>query len=377
MTDMHRHADAALMATGIDRLDALMGADGVMALDPRTTAATRVDLLRTALTHHLEVDDAYARYAETLRFSPEQLQGVADLGSVPLLPSALFKHPTALRDPSPPVVATTSSGTKGSVSVVPRDDVTLMRFFASVMCGTREVLGVDDFATPMHHLGPDPIEAHHLWIAYVVAGCALYFPCTHHIADGVLDPAAVVAALDAAEGPVVVVGPPALIARVVADLGGRRIRLPAGSQLVTVGGWKRAEGTVVSAPELQGAAADALGITPADIRDTFNMVELNTAIFECRAHRKHIPPWLTVRARSPRDLAVQPAGDQGILAYLDPGPTSFPGFVLSDDLGRVDEDVACECGLTTDVLHLDRRVSRLEQRGCALKVDASTRRKSL
>jgi long-chain-fatty-acid---luciferin-component ligase len=111
-----------------------------------------------------------------------------------------------------------------------------------------------------------------------------------------------------------------------------------------------------------------LGLAPKRIRDVFNMVELNTAIFECEAGAKHVPPWLEVTARSGEDLSVMPPGEAGILAYLDPTPLSYPGFVLSDDIGYVGAQ-ECSCGRLGKTLVLQRRLKVVEERGCGRKMD--------
>ena len=102
------------------------------------------------------------------------------------------------------------------------------------------------------------------------------------------------------------------------------------------------------------------------MRDTFNMVELNTVILECRYHRKHVPPWVHATTRDPRTLSPLPSGVEGVLSYLDPTPVSYPGFVFSDDLGVVFEAVECGCGRLGDVLAISRRIDRVKERVDAL-----------
>jgi long-chain-fatty-acid---luciferin-component ligase len=86
-----------------------------------------------------------------------------------------------------------------------------------------------------------------------------------------------------------------------------------------------------------------------------------------------VPPWLRVTARDPGDLRVLGEGESGMLGYVDPLATSYPGFVLSDDLGTVSYGVDCACGRRSDMLRIERRLSRVESRGCALKLDQVAR----
>jgi len=100
------------------------------------------------------------------------------------------------------------------------------------------------------------------------------------------------------------------------------------------------------------------------------MVELNTVVLECSAKRKHVPPWLYVRARNAADLTVLDDCEEGVLSFLDGTAESYPAFILSDDIGAVVSNMKCECGRTTDVVEIRRRVRRIEERGCALRMSA-------
>jgi long-chain-fatty-acid---luciferin-component ligase len=145
--------------------------------------------------------------------------------------------------------------------------------------------------------------------------------------------------------------------------------------VITAGGWKRATGSVVPRDELTDLVVSAFALPEGgQVRDCFNMVELNSVLFECEHQVKHVPPWLRVTARDPGTLEVLPSGAQGTLAFLDALPTSYPGFLLSDDFGTVRYGVACPCGRTSDVLDVTRRIQTVEARGCALKMDGTVRR---
>ena len=90
--------------------------------------------------------------------------------------------------------------------------------------------------------------------------------------------------------------------------------------VVTAGGWKRAAKSAIDRSEFGARVTRSIGVKQDHIRDVFNMVESNTIVFECELGAKHIPPWLSVTARSPRDLSIVGSGEQGILAYIDATP---------------------------------------------------------
>ncbi|MCI0489496.1 MAG: hypothetical protein L0229_23130 [Blastocatellia bacterium] len=150
------------------------------------------------------------------------------------------------------------------------------------------------------------------------------------------------------------------------DLGAR------GSLIITAGGWKSYAKEEIDCESFLSLCGEYLGLrNRMKIRDAFNMVELNTVIFECERGVKHIPPWLVVAALDPENLSPSDPEEMGLLAFFDPLPTSYPGFILSDDFGQV-SNMPCMCGRAGPVLQFCRRVKMLEDRGCALKMERGT-----
>jgi long-chain-fatty-acid---luciferin-component ligase len=357
-----------LRSQGVDELDALLSSSDIFLSPPGPEVRAR--LLRRATAHHLEHNPAFARFAGDL--DPQTVQPDT-LHTLPLLPSGVFKRAADLvRTGDAPVVLTSSSGTLGTVSQVPRDDTTLMRFFASVSAATHDLLDVEHTETVVHNIGPRVEESQHLWISYVMSGVAVLHETEFWVRDGELATARLLDALRAEDGdlPSVLVGPPPVLwdlAQAVA--GSEPLPHHPRRRVVTIGGWKRRQGQSVRPEVLGPMLVSAFGLrSGADVRDAFNMVELNTIVLECAHHTKHVPPWLYVSARDAHTLEQVAAGEPGLLAYCDPTPTSFPGMVLSEDFGWVDRDVECRCGITGDVLRIERRVNRLESRGCAMKI---------
>ncbi|WP_033213718.1 hypothetical protein [Kitasatospora phosalacinea] len=364
-------------APGLDELDRLLSSADVSLLPPAEADAFRLEHIRAAVAWHIERNERYARFCELRGFGVDRLKTVEDLAAVPLLPAALFKrgaHVVASRPADDAVLHTTSSGTQGTVSVVPRDDRTLNRFFATCGIGAYEVLGQQRSELRLFNLGP--LEAGHLWIAYVMSGISLFTDGDCYVEDDTFLLDALLRDLTAHTGsPVMLVGPPPLLMDAAEAAREAGLRLHPDSLVATIGGWKRASGRSIPRAEFVGLMLDAFGLADAArVRDTFNMVELNTVMFECAHHRLHVPPWLYADAKDPRTLEPAEPGETGVLGFVDATPTSYPGFVLSDDFGRVDRGVECGCGRTGDVLHLERRINRVEGRGCALKLDRRTNR---
>lgn len=359
----------------IDAIDQLIAENGVFAFDAAQVEDLRLGLIRDAVGWHLRAGSPYAAYAARQGFDPAELRAAAGLNRVPLLPSMLFKREavTVAHPESDGILWTTSSGTKGSISRIPRDDITLRRFFASIGNLSNEMLAIENSDISVFNLGPDADEARNLWISYVMAGMAVMLPrSSYYIRAETFRVEELISDLHAATGErIAVIGPPPLLLDLAETLLARRItlNLRADSVLVAIGGWKRRSGEWVPRSLFDERLSAAIRLPAMQVRDTFNMVELNTVLIECSHKRLHIPPWLYVRARDTATLGVLPGGASGVLSYLDPTARSYPSFFLSDDLGIVEENVVCACGRWGDIMRIERRLNTMESRGCALKME--------
>ncbi len=324
-----------------------------------------------AVDHHLAGSPAYARLAEARGFDPRLLAVTGDLASIPLISSGSFKRRSVATRTEGRVRLCTSSGTMGAKSVVPRDDRTLERFMGTILHGLRHFLGQSEMRRALV-LGPRQEEAGNLWFSYSLSLAELVNEAEYFVQDERFLQDALfnaLAGLNADTQPIIVT-PPSLLQSFFdwMDRQGLRLDLSANDAvIITAGGWKRNESEAVDRKDLECRGTNLLGIARSSFRDVFNMVELNSLIFECGYARKHLPPWLHVDARSANSLASLPEGEAGMLAYLDPTPLSYPGFVLSDDLGTVTHE-RCPCGISGSVLRLTRRLTSIEERGCGLKM---------
>ena len=326
--------------------------------------------VRDAFALHVERCPAYAAF---VRSSGGELRLPADypFEAIPVIPATVFKRRPVLSVPEHEIERwTLSSGTLGTQSRVPRDRLTLERLLGSVRTGLALIEEWYEDEVELVNLGPERAQAGLIWFPYVMSLVELLYPTWHAVHDGRFDPAATVAhiaqALDRTPQ-VGIVGPPPLLLDMIES----GVRLPGGDRItiVTAGGWKRASGRALPRAELEARACEAFGLTSnRQIRDAFNQAELNTVIMECTAHRKHVPCWVHATARDPRTLEILPRGQRGLLSYLDGSAQSYPAFIVSDDVGVVDEGL-CECGREGVFLTLERRVEGRAQRGCALSID--------
>lgn len=331
----------------------------------------RDSTLRQAIQFHWSNNSAYQNYCQSFNFSPH---GELDFEKVPLIPSGSFKRgdvcSVALDDI---VKRCESSGTKGTVSKVYRDDTTLNRFLGSVSGTIEQMLHIDD--AYCFNLGPDSDEDPHLWFAYAMSAVALLFPTTHCVQQGKTNFDLLYSEYAwAAENHknVVVVGAPIILLTLLNDMKNRGLTFSNSERLVvvTAGGWKRFEGEALDRVGLGAAVEERFpGLQRGNMRDVLNLVELNTLLAECEERWMHVPPWVLVRIVNPQTLKDATRGTEGIIAYLDASPTSYPGFILSDDIGVQGSGGVCECGRTGQRIRIIRRVISEESRGCALKLD--------
>ncbi|MFE1796040.1 hypothetical protein ACFW9L_07725 [Streptomyces sp. NPDC059517] len=367
--------------TSLDAVDDVVyQREDVFELAGRELADLQHGLLRDAVLHHWKACEPYRRYAAVDGWTPAMLDRPAAIASIPLLPASVFKRRAVLScDRSDVVRICASSGTQGSSSRVFRDGTTLERFLGSIDQGAD--LALPERAAPhrLFVLGPDTEEAADLWFSYVLSIVDLLHPTEFFVRDGVLELDALMEALrpDTGERPVVI-GPPVLVRDVALALRDSDVSCRLGEregQVVTAGGWKRFGNEALPREEFEELVTAAFGLTgSAPVRDCFNAVELNTVLFECEARGKHVPAWLHASARDPVSMHPLRPGDLGVLAFCDSLPTSYPGFVLTDDLGSVSAEGVCPCGRASRVLTVTRRVESVEARGCALKMDKAVTR---
>ena len=355
-------------------LDHLIADDGALELPIARQHALRDRHVREALRAHLERCPAYAAFAERRGLDRE---GNGELGAIPLVPSSVFKAGRVLSVPDAEVAKwCKSSGTQGAHSVVGRDRTTLERLLGSIRVGVTLIHAWLEDDLEVIHLGPDRSEAGDTWFLYVMSLIELLYPTRHFVRGGAFDVPGALARVHElvarADRHVAVVGPPFRVLELieVIERSGARIVGGRGMTVLTAGGWKRFSGKRIERDAFAARARAAFGLDDvSQVRDAFNQVELNTVFIECSAHRKHVPPWVYPAARDPDRLTVLPPGEVGVMSYLDASATSYPSFIVTEDVGEVSEG-SCPCGRAGTTLQVHRRLVTVAQRGCALTLDA-------
>ena len=336
----------------------------------------KLKAIKESFVYHYNNCEKYRIFCKSRDFSPDKLKGFSDLSKIPLLPIGVFKKYDLLSvDKQDISIIAKSSGTTGSVSRVYRDKITIDRL-------TKGVFKMVDWMTEgrkgfVGALVPPPGEND----AWIIQSSSMIFPkyfdrVEHFIRGGRIDINYMMKILSDPDLPKPrhLFGPPFAYLMLAEALqkNSITIKLDEGSLIVTGGGWKSFEDKSIPKDTFRGIVSRLFSIPVQNIRDSLSCAEINSWITDCRCFKKHVPPWLHVSIRDPENPDEEVGvGEEGLIAYLDPLAHSYPGFILTDDVGKiiVEENEVCECGSIGPCLHENvRRAKGAEARGCALRL---------
>jgi long-chain-fatty-acid---luciferin-component ligase len=339
--------------------------------------ALKVAVIRRAFAFHHANNPDFRRRCDRERIAPDDLRGAADLLRIPLIPVRAFKAADSRSLLSVPLDAieleVQSTGTGGIPSVARRDAVTTTRAGLAVLAQYREFFAI------AHGVGlflcPSPAETPESGMVKVFnLFSGLLDDRAYLVRDFAFDPREAVAYLRTWEGRQTrhLFGPPFMLARLLRYLEQEGLRLPLdpGSFAVTLGGWKRFNRERIGRPALAARLQEYLGIEPGNVRDLYGLVESNALAVECEYHRKHLPPWCHATVRSVRDPSAEvPPGRCGVVGLLDALGRSYPGFLLTEDLGRLGAEEDCPCGRSGQAIEIVGRLRGSEPGCCAVTVE--------
>ncbi|HEY4613909.1 MAG TPA: acyl-protein synthetase, partial [Citricoccus sp.] len=325
---------------------------------PEDWARSLTRAVRDAALHHHARNGYYRAQCEVAGVDPAMVHGLDDLRHLPLLPVGLLRRPEAhlLLTCSLAEVETETRvpGPGGASPVVRRNAETETRTLIGLTGTYREFLGLSGGAGLF--LGPP---------ARVLT--VLHGVLDHHVDldDDAGDPEPAADQLRRWQGGPVrhVLGPGPLVRRLVRSLAdtATTVRLDPYSMVITLGGRTRSPEAAGEAEAFRDRCHDRLGVRRENVREVYAMAESSLLAVECQVHRKHVPPWCHVSARDPDDVRTEVApGASGVIAVLDALNTSYPGFLLSEDVGAV-ETGTCPCGRTGQVLVVHGRRQGPEQ----------------
>jgi long-chain-fatty-acid---luciferin-component ligase len=132
-----------------------------------------------------------------------------------------------------------------------------------------------------------------------------------------------------------IIGPPFLIFRLLQFLKqtGQRLKLDRASLVITLGGWKRFTGQMISRREFNLMCEEYLGLRHNGVRDIYALVESNVMAIDDEHQVKHVSPYIHFTVRDMEDLSKEvPLGEKGVLGILDPLALATPGMILTEDI---------------------------------------------
>ena len=327
--------------------------------------------IKKSFEYHYQNCDQYRKFCDLHKINPDKLSSFEDLYSIPQIPTAVFKSVDVCSVDKGTCKCCQSSGTKGIVSKIYRDEKTIRAFLGSIIDIVRDSYGIKNDNCIIYNLGPKEEEAGDLWIAYAMGFLRYEFETYNFVHSGLLQSEKMIEQLKDHDNSkrMVLLGAPALFLRLFEymDTIGQKLHLPNDAILFTAGGWKSKTGDTLTRSEMCERFSEYFGISEKQYFDIYNQVESNTPFFECKCHNKHIPAGYLVIIRDPVTFEKVEDGQEGVITFLDPSSNSYPAFVITDDIGSVTTD--CECGYKGQILHYGRRVKTVETKGCAMKLD--------
>lgn len=329
--------------------------------------------MKNVFEFHYNNCELYRKYCIKNECKPSDINSIEDLCKIPQIPTAVFKQFDVLSKKIEECTCCLSSGTKGFTSKIYRDEETINKFLDLIDDSIKKLYGCTKDNCIVLNLGPDVEEAYDIWMGLATSLVRTRYNEYFFTHSMKIDVEKFINFFNDEEKirdkKIIIFGAPTLFLRVFDYIEQNQIDFSIKQEaiVITAGGWKNAKGETLSKEEFYKKFETNLGISSDYIYDAYNQVEMNTPIFECRNHKKHIPENLKVIIRDPVTLEPLPYGKEGVITFLDSSAKSFPCFVITDDIGYLTEK--CECGLDGPIFNYKRRVLTVETKGCALKMD--------
>lgn len=336
----------------------------------------QTEIIRDSFEYHVTTNKEYEDYVNNIQID-NPLNSKFEISKIPLLPSVFFKKRNLKISTAPPkdiVKYCTSSGTLGTKSIVPRDEETLLNFLGSITSTFPIYLGLEREGNhKVFVLGPTTEEAGDLWFSYVLSCMSLNYQTDFMEKNNTYDVNETMIKISDAikkKNDVIILGAPFRIIELAKTISEAKTKISLGknSYVISAGGWKKRQNESIDEIEYKEYLKYTFNRENYFfIRDSYNMVELNTVFNECEYGEKHILPWTEVIARDPK--SNQPLNDNytGILSFYDACALSYPGYILSEDFGYTYSGT-CKCGRNSKRIKIIRRMNNVENRGCALKM---------
>lgn len=328
---------------------------------------------------HYQHCPEYRRILEEQHFSPDMLCSYEDIGSIPFLPTLLFKNHQIYSMPQRNIfIKATSSGTKGKFSNIGFD-------LGGLLCGWRMVLKIGGYRglfslCPVNYIvfGYRPHRGNKTAVTMTAFGATFFAPALHRTyalkyssgkyapdLEGVISD---IQKYSCSRFPLRFMGFPSYTYFVLKMMDERNIhlRLPKNSKIMLGGGWKQFYMEQVDKTTLYALAKKVLGIDEENIIEFFGAVEHPILYCDCKNHHFHVPAYSRVIIRDVNTLKPLENGKTGLVNLITPMVKATPVLsVMTDDLGVLHDGKECGCGISAPYLEIIGRVGLKDIKTCA------------
>lgn len=303
----------------------------------------KTDMVKDSFAFHYANNDYFKASCNEKGITPDAIESPNDLIKIPLIPISNFKsadnHKLLSVSLKKIELEMRSTGTSGIPSVARRCSDTVDNAILGIYAMYREFLKISKGAGL--YLCPSTEEIPEMGMIKAL-----------NLISGLLDtrrfmiendrfvPEEALSQLDEWSNKFDrhIIGPPFLIHRFISFLKAtdQRIKLDKNSYIITLGGWKRFSGQMLSRVDFDRECMEYLGVKKCQIRDIYALVESNVIAIDDENGVKHVSPFVHFSVRDPKQLDREVAlGEIGQLAILDPLAVSTPGFILTEDLVKL------------------------------------------
>lgn len=337
-----------------------------------------LDALKEELTYHYDNNDMFRQFCDRKGFNPHS--GISDIESIPPVAVSVYKELGGMLNSVPKEdvsFSLQSSATSGRPSTITVDKTTSKRQAKAMVKVVGEFIGKE--RKPFLIMDIDPTSANRHLLGARFAAVTGYLKFANKVGyflnsdeNGVsyFDVEAMrdfLAGLDP-DKPVVLFGFTYILYQNVLKAITESeidIKLPNGSKIIHIGGWKKLESEKISKDLFNKRIAGIFGLQPEDVIDIYGFTEqMGLNYPDCKCGFKHASAYTRVIVRDPSTRDVLPAGKEGMLEFVSPIPHSYPGnVVLTDDIGFTD-DGECPYGRPGQRFKIVGRLKKAEVRGC-------------
>lgn len=344
---------------------------GLYQLEEESQQRLKLMLIADAFRFHYENNEFYRKQCMEKGVSPEQINNFEDINRIPLIPVSLFKSPDSHKLLTKSLIhiehEMRSTGTSGIPSISRRCGDTLDNAVIAIYAMYREFFKLSKGAGLC--LCPSTEEIPEMGMIKAFTFLSGLLDChAFMVSNDRFIPEQAVEQLAKWQNKFTrhIIGPPFLIHRFISFLKATntKLTLEPDSLVITLGGWKRFTGQMISRKAFNEECAEYLGIAPENVRDMYGLVEANMLVIEDEFQIKHVPPYVHFSVRDPNDLTKEVApGKTGQLVIFDPLARSTPGMILTEDMVHLVPEVS-PSGRTGQRIQYVMRAPNAKEFGC-------------